>query len=48
VDILVDEARLPEGEDDGDVEDDTLEKVNQRLESAPAGDCRLEDILMDW
>lgn len=48
VDILVDEARLPEGDDDMGLEDDTLEKVNQRLEAAPAGDCRLEDILMDW
>lgn len=48
VDILVDEANLPEGEDQLDMPDQTLEKVNQRLESAPAGDCRMEDILMEW
>ena len=49
VDILVDEARLPEGEDELGLEDDTLEKVNQRLESLPLNvDCRLEDILMEW
>ena len=47
VDILVDEARLPEGEEEAP-EDDTLEKVNQRLEAIPPSDCRLEDILMDW
>jgi DNA-directed RNA polymerase II subunit RPB1 len=47
VDILVDEARLPEGEEETP-QDDTLEKVNQRLETAPVGECRLEDILMEW
>jgi len=47
VDILVDEARLPEGEEEPP-EDDTLDKVNQRLETAPVGECRLEDILMEW
>jgi DNA-directed RNA polymerase II subunit RPB1 len=47
VDILVDEARLPEGEEEAP-EDDTLDKVNQRLETAPVGECRLEDILMEW
>jgi hypothetical protein len=44
---LVDEARLPEGEEEAP-EDDTLDKVNQRLETAPVGECRLEDILMEW
>ena len=47
VDILVDESRLPEGEEEPP-EDDTLEKVNQRLESIPPSECRLEDILMEW
>ena len=47
VDILVDEARLPEGEEEAP-EDDTLEKVNQRLESVAPSECRLEDILMEW
>lgn len=47
VDILVDEARLPEGEEEAP-EDDTLEKVNQRLENVAPTECRLEDILMDW
>lgn len=47
VDILVDEARLPEGEEEAP-EDDTLDKVNQRLESVVPTDCRLEDILMEW
>ena len=47
VDILVDETRLPEGPEE-EVPSDTLEQVNARLASAPAGDCRLEDILMDW
>jgi len=47
VDILVDEARLPEGEEEPP-EDDTLEKVNQRLENVAPSDCRLEDILMEW
>ena len=47
VDILVDETRLPEGPED-EPEDDTLEKVNERLAAQPSGDCKLEDILMDW
>lgn len=50
VDILVDEARLPEGEEEPpeDAQADTLEKVNQRLENVAPSDCRLEDILMEW
>lgn len=47
VDILIDEARLPEGEEEPP-EDDTLDKVNQRLENVAPTDCRLEDILMEW
>jgi DNA-directed RNA polymerase II subunit RPB1 len=49
VDILVDESRLPEGPEEVDGEyEEALEKVNQRLATAPAGDCRMEDILMEW
>jgi DNA-directed RNA polymerase beta' subunit len=49
VDILVDETRLPEGpEEDVDLEQDLLEKVNDRLANAPAGECSMEQILMEW
>ena len=48
VDILVDESRLPEGEDELGLEDETLDKVNQRLEAMPVGECKMEDILMEW
>ncbi len=47
VDILVDESRLPEGEEEAPP-DDTLDKVNQRLDATAPSECRLEDILMDW
>jgi len=47
VDILVDESRLPEGEEEAP-EDDTLDKVNQRLENVAPSECKLEDILMEW
>jgi DNA-directed RNA polymerase II subunit RPB1 len=47
VDILVDESRLPEGEEEPP-EDDTLEKINQRLENVAPSEWRLEDILMEW
>jgi DNA-directed RNA polymerase beta' subunit len=47
VDILVDETRLPDGQDE-DPEDTTLQEVNQRLNGLPESECRLEDILMDW
>jgi DNA-directed RNA polymerase II subunit RPB1 len=49
VDILVDESRLPEGpeEIEGE-EEEAMEKLNQRLSDVPAGECRMEDILMDW
>ena len=49
VDILVDESRLPEGaEEEIGEEKELLEKVNQRLANLPAGDCRMEDIMMEW
>jgi len=47
VDILIDETRLPEG-DEADVEDETLDTVNQRLASVADSECRMEDILMAW
>jgi DNA-directed RNA polymerase II subunit RPB1 len=47
VDILIDETRLPEGNEE-DVEDETLDTVNQRLASVSDGECRMEDILMAW
>ena len=47
VDILVDESRLPEGTEE-EPEDDTLDKVNQRLEAAVPSECKMEDILMEW
>jgi DNA-directed RNA polymerase II subunit RPB1 len=47
VDILVDETRLPDGVE-AEVEEDALERVNQRLESIAPSDCRMEDIMMDW
>ena len=49
VDILVDESRLPEGPEEVEGEDEELlEKINQRLANVPAGECRMEDILMEW
>jgi DNA-directed RNA polymerase II subunit RPB1 len=47
VDILVDETKLPEGAD-LEMEDDTLERVNQRLDAIQPSDCKIEDIMMDW
>jgi DNA-directed RNA polymerase II subunit RPB1 len=48
VDILVDETRLPEGPDE-EPEDDTLEKVNERLEKVEAvPGVTLEAVRMDW
>ena len=47
VDILIDETRLPEGNEE-DVEDETLDTVNQRLASVADSECRMEDILMAW
>jgi DNA-directed RNA polymerase II subunit RPB1 len=49
VDILVDESRLPEGpEEEIETSEEVLEKVNERLAKVPEGECRMEDILMDW
>jgi hypothetical protein len=49
VDILVDEARLPDGSEDFmDPDADILDKVNQRLAAIPETECRIEDILMEW
>ena len=48
VDILVDETRLPDGPEQ-EPEDDTLEKVNERLEKVVAvPGVTLEAIRMDW
>jgi DNA-directed RNA polymerase II subunit RPB1 len=47
VDILVDETKLPEGADE-EPEDDTLDRVNARLDKMEPGECRMEDILMPW
>jgi len=47
VDILVDESRLPDGQDE-EPEDKTLEEVNQKLGALPESVCRMEDILMAW
>ena len=48
VDIFVDETRLPEGPDQ-DLEDNTLEKVNERLEKLETVDgVTLEAVRMDW
>jgi DNA-directed RNA polymerase II subunit RPB1 len=51
VDILIDEARLPEGPEEEPQNEalDTLNAVNQKLDSLPATtECRMEDILMEW
>jgi DNA-directed RNA polymerase II subunit RPB1 len=49
VDILVDELRLPEGPEEIEGEEqETMDKLNQRLADVPTGECRMEDILMDW
>ena len=48
VDILVDESRLPEGPEELDDTQEDMDKLNQRLAVAPTGDCRMEDILMEW
>jgi DNA-directed RNA polymerase II subunit RPB1 len=47
VDILVDESRLPEGPDGIEEPDrDALDQANKTIDDTPAGDCRMEDILM--
>lgn len=50
VDILLDETRLPDGADLEQPEN-ILERANQRVKKATPpdeGECRMEDILMDW
>jgi DNA-directed RNA polymerase II subunit RPB1 len=47
VDILVDETKLPEGEESV-AEEENRERVDQLLGKLKPTDCRLEDILMDW
>jgi hypothetical protein len=50
VDLLLDESRLPEGDefmDDG--HDAEISRVNEKLaQLAPTGECKMEDILMEW
>jgi len=48
VDILVDEARLPEGSEE--IENDTglIDEVNTKLAVKEDTECRMEDILMEW
>jgi hypothetical protein len=50
VDILIDESRLPEGDEPLDAgQEEQIRRVNQRLAELPReGECRMEDILMDW
>jgi DNA-directed RNA polymerase II subunit RPB1 len=47
VDILVDETKLVEGIEE-DLDDDALERANQKLAEIVPSECRMEDILMDW
>lgn len=50
VELMLDETRLPEGNDEE--VDTTLERANQMVEkTTPAdetGECKMEDILMEW
>jgi DNA-directed RNA polymerase II subunit RPB1 len=51
VDILVDETKLPEGsEEDQSVFEADLAAANSKIETEElkSGDCRLEDVQMDW
>jgi DNA-directed RNA polymerase II subunit RPB1 len=47
VDILIDETKLVEGVEE-ELDDDSLERANQKLAEVVPSDCRMEDILMDW
>ena len=47
VDILVDESRLPDGQEEM-MDDTSLPELNQRLAALPESECRMEDILMEW
>ena len=49
VDLLIDEQRLPEGEDFVDTTTDEIRRANQKVaELREVGECRMEDILMEW
>lgn len=52
VDILLDETRMPEGvvEDEYTLEQTDLANANKKVAMAPAveGECKMEDILMEW
>ena len=53
VDILVDESRMPEGDDEVDVSEADLKHANELVQSQEEkdkaeGECRLEDIVMAW
>jgi DNA-directed RNA polymerase II subunit RPB1 len=47
VDILVDESRMPDGPEE-ELPSDTLEDINKKLAEASTGECRREEIEMDW
>lgn len=47
VDILVDESRLPDGQDELP-EDKTLDEVNQKLGAMKTQEIQLADIQMAW
>ena len=46
VDILIDETKLPEGEDV--VDSHALEDANKAVDSVPASSIRIEDIAISW
>ena len=50
VDLLVDESRLPEGDEyTAENQSEEVRRVNEKIAALqPAGECRMEDILMDW
>jgi len=50
VDILIDETKLPEGQDEQDnIYDTKLIDVNKKLETVQNGkECKVDDILMSW
>jgi DNA-directed RNA polymerase II subunit RPB1 len=50
VDLLVDESRLPEGDEYApEDQSEEVRRVNEKIAALqPAGECRMEDILMDW
>jgi DNA-directed RNA polymerase II subunit RPB1 len=49
VDILLDETKMPEASAEDEFAETDLEAANKKIASAPGpGDCRMEDILMEW